>query len=144
MKETSFLTTCLTYSGFFLLLAIGHINFLFFYPKYKFEKYRQRYGPPLFTSLEKVFQHYYLRRSKDVCNRVITGVPGAVTTFINRVSTDNGWSYKSTEELKRCINLGSYNYLGFGQEKSPCTDDVVNSIESLGIATCSPRTDLGK
>ena len=42
------------------------------------------------------------------------------------------------------INMASYNYLGFGESSGPCSYAAQQSIESLGVATCSSRMECGK
>lgn len=49
-----------------------------------------------------------------------------------------------TGTTKKCLNLGSYNYLGFAQEKGPCADASGEKIKELGCATGSPRIEFGK
>lgn len=52
------------------------------------------------------------------------------------------WNRFTGTETK-CINLGSYNYLGFAQAEGPCADDSENVIKTDGVALCSPRNELG-
>jgi serine palmitoyltransferase len=42
-----------------------------------------------------------------------------------------------------CLNLGSYNYLGFAASDKYCTPRVQDTIEEYGISTCAPRMDVG-
>lgn len=45
---------------------------------------------------------------------------------------------------QRCINLGSYNYLGFAEGAGGATHaDVVAACRRYGLATCSARAELG-
>lgn len=41
------------------------------------------------------------------------------------------------------VNLGSYNYLGFGNSTSPSIKTVVDSMRNFGVHPCSLRFDLG-
>ena len=41
------------------------------------------------------------------------------------------------------LNLGSYNYLGFGSPDSPCIPAVVDALKEYGACTVSIRSDLG-
>lgn len=43
----------------------------------------------------------------------------------------------------RCLNLGSYNYLGFAQNEGPCADEAEESIKAYGLAACSSRREIG-
>jgi 7-keto-8-aminopelargonate synthetase-like enzyme len=48
-----------------------------------------------------------------------------------------------TGEEKDCLNLASYNYLGFAETHGPIADSVEESIRTSGIATASPRNEGG-
>ena len=41
------------------------------------------------------------------------------------------------------INMGSYNYLGFGECEGPCTNASKDSIQNLGVSSCSSRLEAG-
>ena len=43
----------------------------------------------------------------------------------------------------RCLNLGSYNYLGFAAADEYCTPHVVQTLQQRGWAACSARSDAG-
>lgn len=43
-----------------------------------------------------------------------------------------------------CLNLGSYNYLGFAEKEGPCAEAAINSIHEYGAGTNSSRVDLGR
>ncbi|KAJ9589775.1 hypothetical protein L9F63_027966, partial [Diploptera punctata] len=37
----------------------------------------------------------------------------------------------------KCLNLGSYNYLGFAQAEGPCAEAAERAIREYGLAMCS-------
>lgn len=43
-----------------------------------------------------------------------------------------------------CLNLGSYNYLGFAESTGPCADAAYQSTLDYGAGTCSPPKELGE
>ena len=43
----------------------------------------------------------------------------------------------------RCLNLGSYNYLGFAENNGPCADASIQSTLQYGAGSCSSRKELG-
>ena len=49
-----------------------------------------------------------------------------------------------TGETRRCLNLGSYNYLGFAAADPYCTDRVLATLAKYGASTCSGRNELGQ
>lgn len=48
-----------------------------------------------------------------------------------------------TGETRRCLNLGSYNYLGFANQDPYCTPQVLEALEKYGWGPCSSRADAG-
>ena len=49
-----------------------------------------------------------------------------------------------TGATRRCLNLGSYNYLGFAAADEYCTPRVLDTMRQLGWSMCSSRTDAGQ
>lgn len=52
--------------------------------------------------------------------------------------------YRFTGTTTECINLGSYNYLGFAEATGKCAEDSIESLNKYGIATCSSRLEYGE
>lgn len=123
-------------------MAIGYINQFFFVPKVVSEKHRDGYVA-LFDSFEQFYFRYVYRRIRDCWNRPICSVPGDTVTLKDRITKDYGWTFEFTGTETTCINLGSYNYLGFANNTGPCADEAIVSIEKYGISFCSPRLELG-
>lgn len=48
-----------------------------------------------------------------------------------------------TGRTRRCLNLGSYNYLGFAAADEYCTPRVLDTLGDWGMSTCSARTEGG-
>ena len=48
-----------------------------------------------------------------------------------------------TGTKRRCLNLGSYNYLGYANADPYCTPMVIKTMEQYGWGMCSSRTDAG-
>lgn len=142
-EEVPLITACLTYLGFYLLMILGYLSQLFFVPKVAVEKNRDGYVP-LYESFERFYMRYVYRRIRDCWNRPISSVPADTVVLKDRVTHDYGWTFEFTGTETRCLNLGSYNYLGFAQNEGPCADTSIESIKQYGIATCSPRRELGE
>ncbi len=54
------------------------------------------------------------------------------------------WLHRPTGTVTRCLNLGSYNYLGFAQNSGPCAEAAVEATHQYGAGSCSPRKELGE
>jgi serine palmitoyltransferase len=50
---------------------------------------------------------------------------------------------RPTGKTRRCLNLGSYNYLGFGGVNSYCTPLVEEAVRDLPLTTASSDAELG-
>ncbi|XP_065355963.1 serine palmitoyltransferase 2 [Calliphora vicina] len=146
-KKTSFEevplhTACFTYLGFYLLMILGYLNQLLFVPKVAKEENREGYVT-LYDAFESFYSRYVYRRVRDCWNRPICSVPGAELTLKDRVTHDYGWSFEFTGTETRCLNLGSYNYLGFADNSGPCAENSEKTTKEMGLSLCSPRVELG-
>ncbi|KAM8717906.1 hypothetical protein ACLKA7_004584 [Drosophila subpalustris] len=135
-------TACLTYLGFYLLMILGYINQLLFVPKVATEKGREGYVT-LYDAFESFYSRYVYRRVRDCWNRPICSVPGDELILKDRVTDDYGWSFRFTGTETRCLNLGSYNYLGFASATGRCADESEQRAREKGLAYCSSRCELG-
>merc|ERR1712063_127136 len=89
---------------------------------------------------------WMFNRIMDLFARPITGVPGAYCDVLIRTGEDNSINTRALEftgEVRRCLNLGSYNYLGFAENEGPVADAVEESIRNFGNTTCSSRLEMG-
>ncbi|KAJ6971349.1 long chain base biosynthesis protein 2a-like [Populus alba x Populus x berolinensis] len=62
---------------------------------------------------------------------------------VQRYSNDNNKTLRRTSKVTRCLNLGSYNYLGFAAADEYCTPRVIETLKRFSPSTCSPRVDGG-
>jgi 7-keto-8-aminopelargonate synthetase-like enzyme len=63
---------------------------------------------------------------------------------MERISTDDNCTLATTGKSTRCLNLGSYNYLGFADDwKETCRDDVTQSVDEWPISMTSSRQAFG-
>ena len=126
---------------------------------------------PLLKSWEHFYTRRLYTRVQDAFNRPISSNPGARIDVLERASRDGqktlevlgsldnldtdkqrqmylqGKHYVQSPDgsaARRCINLGSYNYLGFGDDwLSTCGHEVIASMEDFPISHASPRMDYG-
>jgi serine palmitoyltransferase len=63
---------------------------------------------------------------------------------MERKSQSNDGVMHTTGSSTRCLNLGSYNYLGFADDwKKTCRDDVMRSVNYWPNSMCSSRASFG-
>ncbi|XP_053996435.1 serine palmitoyltransferase 2 [Hylaeus anthracinus] len=141
-ERVPFITAALTHLGFYILMFLGFINQLFFTPKVAKEYNREGYAP-LYENFERFYLRYVYRRVRDCWNRPICSVPGSTVTLKDRITTDYGWTFQFTGTTRNCINLGSYNYLGFAEATGKCADQSIETLKKFGCASCSTRLELG-
>jgi 7-keto-8-aminopelargonate synthetase-like enzyme len=92
-------------------------------------------------------QHMY-RVIMDCFNRPIASAPDACVDVIKRTRPGGiFWSplhdFKPTEEVQRCVNLASYNYLGFGGVDEFCTPAAEKAFYDHGFSAGGARTEGG-
>jgi serine palmitoyltransferase len=97
---------------------------------------------PLRSDLEDFFTRRLYLRIADVFNRPIAGAPSDWIDVMERDLISPG-KYSLRGTTRKCLNLGSYNYLGFGDPDSPCKDEVLKAVEAYSSHTCSSRIQLG-
>ena len=60
-----------------------------------------------------------------------------------------GFAFSSRADIDNpktmdCLNLGSYNYLGFADDwQSSCKKEVMETFDQYAVGTCAARLDLG-
>ncbi|AEO98267.1 serine palmitoyltransferase [Emiliania huxleyi virus 201] len=83
----------------------------------------------LTSSKNELFYRHIFTPIKDCWSRPIHGHASTVIT----VQPENG------DKPCECINMGSYNYLGFGGIDKTITSQVKQAIETYGVASTSVR-----
>jgi len=144
-KEVPLLISFFTFLSFGILIGVGYIKeFLWtvFRVKKNLEQNRDGYVP-LLVGFESFYFRHAFSPIRDCFDNPICSSPGEHVTIMQRTSTDNNLTLKLTEEKKRVINIGSYNYLGFAQTEGPCFDAAKRTIEELGCGVGSSRTEIG-
>eukprot|EP00658_Telonema_sp_P-2_P013905 TRINITY_DN15270_c0_g1_i19.p1 TRINITY_DN15270_c0_g1~~TRINITY_DN15270_c0_g1_i19.p1 ORF type:complete len:497 (+),score=95.26 TRINITY_DN15270_c0_g1_i19:57-1547(+) len=91
---------------------------------------------------------FYIRRlyrlGEDCWNRPVRGRVGATVAVIQRTRDQAGHLVHSeTTPTQECLNLGSYNYLGFAGQDEYCTPAAEQAVFEHGVASCSPPCELG-
>lgn len=135
-----------TYLSYLILICIGHIRDFFgkrFYPS----SYRGLLSSNGYAPLNSDFDSFYTRRLKtridDCFGAPVTGVPGRTITLLDRESKDNNSTFSFTGTTTRCLNISSYNYLGFAAAHGGCADAVEESLRRYGVSTCGARLEGG-
>lgn len=141
--EPPFIVTAfLTYLGFYVLMFLGYLSQWLFPPNLAKEKNREGY-PPLYDRFASFYSLYVYRRIRDCWNIPVCSVPGAEIVLKDRVTKDNGWTFEYLGTQSKCLNLGSYNYLGFAENSGPCAEAAIQSVHDYGVSTGATRQQYG-
>lgn len=122
LKEVPFLVALCTYWSWTVLFLVGHVRdilaHLFWRGAHLASGSRDKdkgYAP-----LRQDYEDFYTRRAYyrvvECFSRPVYGPPDRVMAVALRRTTDVLSQPKETGELRQCINLGSYNYLGFASQ----------------------------
>lgn len=130
-----------TYLSYFILINIGHIRD-FFGKIFKPDEFKHLIEvdgyAPWYDGFESFYERRLQNRIADCFARPIHGAPGRFIKCFDRKKVDRT-TYEYTGELSECLNLSSYNYLGFGQSKGVCTNIALQSVDNYGTSGASPR-----
>jgi len=148
-KHLSYISIFFVYFSYSVLLVAGYIaefcnRFLIFLGLATDPNKPPKGYAPLFKPLELFWLRRMYQRIRDLFERPITNVPGAWITVLDRVTTDNNYSFTFTGTSTECLNLCSYNYLGFAENSGPVIDNVVNDIRKYCVSTGSPWMEAGR
>ncbi|XP_059449074.1 long chain base biosynthesis protein 2a-like isoform X2 [Corylus avellana] len=143
MIAIPYLTLLTTYFSYGLLFVFGHIRDLFRNITGWFSSNNLQGYAPICLGQEDFYLRRLYFRIQDCFARPISSAPGAWFDVIERYSNDNNKTLKRTTKISRCLNLGSYSYLGFSASDEYCTPRVVESLKKYSPSTCSSRVDGG-
>ncbi|KAF8408490.1 hypothetical protein HHK36_007645 [Tetracentron sinense] len=143
MIAIPYLTALTTYFSYGLLFAFGQIRD-FFRKIIGWCRSSNLQGyAPICLGLEDFYVRRLYLRIQDCFGRPISSAPDAWFDVVERYSNDNNKTLKRTTKMCRCLNLGSYNYLGFAASDEYCTPRVIESLKKFSPSTCSSRVDGG-
>ncbi|KAM4591348.1 serine palmitoyltransferase 3 [Odontesthes bonariensis] len=139
----------MTYLGFGLVTLFGYFrDFLRAVGLEKCHVAQEREEQKDFVPLYQDFENFYTRnlymRVRDNWNRPICSLPGPVFDLMERVSDDYNWTFRFTgKTIHNVINMGSYNYLGFGENNADFLTTVADKVQQYGAGVCSSRQEIG-
>lgn len=129
------------YIGYLVMFLFGHLwDWL---DRMCHPRFSQPGYAPLTRDFEDFFTRRMYRRGRDSWNRAIVGVPGRHVDVIDRITDDYNVSFTYLRSTTRCLNLSSYNYLGFSQNDGYCAEESVKTLYSVGQSLCSTRREWG-
>ncbi|KAL2935579.1 Long chain base biosynthesis protein 2a [Bienertia sinuspersici] len=143
MITIPYLTALTTYFSYGLLFVFGQLRDLFRKIFDRWTSSNLEGYAPICLGLEDFYIRRLYLRIQDCFGRPIASAPDAWFDMVERYSNDHNKTLKRTENVARCLNLGSYNYLGFAAADEYCTPRVIESLKQYSASTCSPRVEAG-
>ncbi|KAF0897359.1 hypothetical protein E2562_036351 [Oryza meyeriana var. granulata] len=140
LPYTTALTTLFSYG---LLFAFGQLRDFFRKLIDWFKAKNVKGYAPICLGLEDFYVRRLYLRIQDCFGRPIASAPDAWFDVVERYSNDSNKTLQCTSNTMRCLNLGSYNYLGFAAADEYCTPLVIESLKKYSPSTCSVRVDGG-
>lgn len=112
--------------------------------RYKGTKTTKGHGQ-LLKSWESFFTRRMYHRIQDCWNRPICSAPSARSIEVmERDSQNYNCTLQTTGRTTACLNLGSYNYLGFADDwNALCGEPVLKSVDQWPISLSSSRSTFG-
>lgn len=145
-EEAPLFVLITTYLGYALIIIVGHFEEFFgklLFPE-RFKHLRVHDGmAPLTSDFDSFYSRRLYKRIRDCWNRPTTAVPSRTLTLLERTSDDYNESFRLLGTKRVCLNMASYNYLGFAQSEGPCADAVADTIREVGVSVASTRPDRG-
>ena len=104
-----------------------------------------KYGPPFNSGWVIFYKRRLYSRIEDCWNRPIAGEAATSIDVCLRERDGRGDAAPlvRTGKTRHCLNLGSYNYLGFGGVDPICTPAVISTLRKYGVSACSSRMEAG-
>ena len=137
----------LVYYSYAILIMFGHIRDFFggLTGKSRYAENTPKKGySVLLKSWESFFTRRLYHRIQDCWGRPISSAPGSHIDVMERKSHDNNCTMHVTGKTKKCINVGSYNYLGFADDwKSTCAENVLGALDQWPVSMSNSRMDFG-
>jgi serine palmitoyltransferase len=138
-EPSSLFTTFITYWIYLIALLLGLTldvvakitgrSRFFSKPNPKFKGF-----PPILNAIDSFYSRRLYFRYRDVWNRPLAGPPGAEFDVIERELEPKTLRLVLTDKQRRCVNLGSYNYLGISGDtwRETCADQVYKALKDFG------------
>lgn len=141
-----------TYLGYACLIMFGHLrdffgkNFPCLKSRYFGGDKKPKKGyAPLLADWENLYTRRLYHRIQGAWNRPIAGPPKAGNIkVVERISRDNNCTMETTDKERDCLNLGSYNYLGFADDwNETCRKSVLATLEKFPVSVCTSAAEGG-
>jgi serine palmitoyltransferase len=98
----------------------------------------------LATGMTDFFSRRMYRRLRDCFNVPINTRAGRVIGVMERTADAGNKHFEFTGNTIPCVNLASYNYLGFSEDLPSVTEDNLAALERFGTGACASSQEGGQ
>jgi serine palmitoyltransferase len=141
VDQIPFIVYLYTTFAYATMILFGYINE---YLRITFSSQADPKGyAPLFNDYSSFFNRHMFARVSDCWNRPINSRPGAWFDVVERSGCSYLDTLEVTEKSQNCLNLGSYNYLGFSENSTICIEEDVKTVYNFSSSLCSSRQGFG-
>ena len=99
---------------------------------------------PLASGVSDFFSRRVYRRVCDCFCRPVNTRAGRVIGVMERKSDPGNKHFELTGRTIPCVNLASYNYLGFSEDLPAVTNDNLTALELFGTGACASSQEGGQ
>lgn len=146
LDEPPYYISVITYLNYLITIIFAHIND-FLGVKFQKDKNKDILECDGYAPWVSRFESFFVRKVKkpidDCFSRPTTGVPGRFILCIARIFHKGNLSFTYPGTTFMCLNLSSYNYLGFSQSNGHCINAVIKAMIKYGIHSNGSRTQSG-
>eukprot|EP00871_Galdieria_phlegrea_P003508 jgi/Galph1/4158/GphlegSOOS_G2804.1 len=138
-----FIVALATYFSYATMICFGYVKD-FFGKIFHKKKFQVSKG---YSRLLSDFEDFYTRRLysriQDCWSRPVCSAPGAYIDVMLRDIINSGERLVLNGKVKRCLNLGSYNYLGYADVPGGVDSKVLEVLDRYGVSSCGTSVDTG-
>lgn len=138
--QPPFVAAFTTLTTWMFMFLFGHLRDLF---RKRFARPKSKGYAPIRQDYEDFYTRRMYYRMHDCWNRPIASAPDAWIDVMERTAPHGQAALEVTGNTKRCLNLSSYNYLGFAASDEYCTPRVLDVLKQYGSSMCSSRLAAG-
>lgn len=134
------------YLGACILLIFAHVRE--FLRNVLYRSHTRKGYAPLKDGYDDFYTRRMFKRIQDCWNRPISSAPAAWFDVMLRKRVwpkdrESPIMVLDGGKTRRCLNLASYNYLGFAAQDEYCTPKVIEGVKQQGPSMCCSRVEGG-
>lgn len=127
------------------MIAFGHLK-EFFNGCFGKSRIKNKKGyAPIFKDASYFYVQYVFNRLRNAFNRTVTSSPTTEISIKDRYNDKKTFELIETSKIHRCINFGSYNYLGMNEKNimKIYREKLFETLDKFGLTSSSSQNEYG-